>query len=65
MQRHHLAPRFEERSFIDGPADAVAILHQVHTGVFVQQGVEQHSLLQRRQRVNVFDRVAGVFFGGH
>ncbi|KIR15285.1 hypothetical protein PFLU4_37680 [Pseudomonas fluorescens] len=65
VQRHHLAPRFEERPFIDSPADAVAILHQVHTGVFVQQGVEQHPLLQRRQRVNVFDRVTGGFFGGH
>ena len=55
MARHHGLPGLGESLGVQGAVDAVAVLHVVQARARLQQGVQQHAFLHRRQRVDVFD----------
>jgi hypothetical protein len=51
----HGLPGLGEALGVEGAVDAVAVLHVVQAGARLQQGVQQHAFLHRRQRVDVLD----------
>ncbi len=55
VARHHGLPGLGETLGVERAVDAVAVLHVVQASARLQQGVQQHAFLHRRQRVNVLD----------
>ncbi len=55
VARHHRLPGQGETLRVQFAVDAVAVLHVIQAGARLQQGVQQHALLHRGQRVDVFD----------
>ncbi len=48
-------PGLGETLRVQGAVDAVAVLHVIQPGARLEQGVQQHALLHRGQRVDVLD----------
>ncbi|MNZ13071.1 hypothetical protein D3C78_299580 [compost metagenome] len=55
MTADHRLPSLSETLRVEGTVDPVAVLHVVDAGARLQQGMQQQSLLHRRQRVDVLD----------
>ncbi|KPB91315.1 Uncharacterized protein AC502_1352 [Pseudomonas syringae pv. maculicola] len=52
---NHRLPGLGETLRVERAVDAVAVLHVIQAGAGFQQGVQQHALLHRRQRVDVLN----------
>src|SRR5262245_27826835 len=67
MPLRNVVPRLFERRYVQRPAQQVAELFDINATLRLKEDIEQHALLQRRERVNSFyfsfrDHLTLVFF---